>query len=48
MMTPERIALARTLLRDQPVAEVARKIGVGRSTLYDWLGAHEGLKRFGH
>jgi DNA-binding CsgD family transcriptional regulator len=40
MMTPERIALARKFLRDEPVAEVARKIGVGRSTLYEWLRAN--------
>jgi DNA-binding CsgD family transcriptional regulator len=42
MMTPERIALAREFLRDEPVAEVARKIGVGRSTLYEWLRANGG------
>lgn len=40
MMSPERVALAREYLPDLPVAEVARKIGVGRSTLYGWLRAN--------
>jgi DNA-binding CsgD family transcriptional regulator len=40
MMTPERVALAQEYLPDLPVAEVARKIGVSRSTLYGWLRAN--------
>lgn len=37
VMTPERIAAARELLRDHTVTEVARKLGVGRTTLHQHM-----------
>jgi DNA-binding CsgD family transcriptional regulator len=39
-MTPNRIALVHELLPGHPVADVAAKIGVSRSTLYEWLRAN--------
>jgi DNA-binding CsgD family transcriptional regulator len=38
VMTRERIAAARELLRNDTVTRVARKLGVGRTTLYAHLG----------
>lgn len=37
VMTPDRIEAARELLRDHAITEVARKLGVGRTTLYKYL-----------
>lgn len=34
VMTPDRLAAARELLRTHPVAQVARKLGISRTTLY--------------
>jgi DNA-binding CsgD family transcriptional regulator len=39
VMTPERIAAARELLRYHTIAQVAQKLGVGRTTLYTHLSA---------
>lgn len=36
-MTPERIEAARELLRDFTITEVARKLGIGRTTLHKYL-----------
>jgi DNA-binding CsgD family transcriptional regulator len=37
VMTPDRIEAARELLRDHTITEVARKLGVGRTTLHKYL-----------
>lgn len=39
VMTPERLSAAGELLRDHTVAEVARKLGISRTTLYTHLPA---------
>jgi AcrR family transcriptional regulator len=38
-MTPERLSAARELLRDHTISEVARKLGISRTTLYAHLSA---------
>jgi DNA-binding NarL/FixJ family response regulator len=37
VMTPERIAAARELLRDHTITQVAQKLGIGRTTIYAHL-----------
>jgi DNA-binding CsgD family transcriptional regulator len=39
VMTPERLSAARELMRDHTIAEVARKLGISRTTLYTHLSA---------
>lgn len=39
VMTPERLSAARELLRDHTISEVARKLGISRTTLYTHLSA---------
>jgi DNA-binding CsgD family transcriptional regulator len=39
VMTPERLSAARELLRDHTISEVARKLGISRTTLYAHLSA---------
>jgi DNA-binding CsgD family transcriptional regulator len=42
VMTPERIDAARELLRDHTIAQVARKLGIGRTTIYAHMAAITG------
>ena len=44
-MTPERLSAASELLRDHTIAEVARKLGISRTTLYTHLSAITGRDR---
>ena len=37
VMTPERIAAARELLRDHTITQVAQELGIGRTTIYAHL-----------
>lgn len=48
VMTPERIAEARKLLRDHQITQIARQLGVSRTTIYSHMGAITGtaLRRF--
>lgn len=39
VMTPQRLSAARELLRDHTISEVARKLGISRTTLYTHLPA---------